>query len=193
VGKSLLGVLLLVEGSARVFAAVIVTDRHDLALNRNSAKDPTASCLRMTRPTPPGYPGPPSEPIFATGGTPAMNQVNTAIDCQRSARRHAFPEAEAIIEFDYPRPGEHRCEMPLRDLSNAGISFVLTHELPGIAIGETLREIALRVNGRVICGDVLICHLTPGGEPGTVCGGLFYPASDPDLLQLQDLLDELNS
>jgi hypothetical protein len=122
-----------------------------------------------------------------------MTQANTATECRRSARRHAFPESEATIDFDYPRPGEHRCEMPLKDVSNAGISFVLTHELPGVEIGETLRRIALRINGHVVRGDVLICHLTPGDEPGAVCGGLFYPASDPDLLRLQDLLAELNS
>jgi hypothetical protein len=122
-----------------------------------------------------------------------MKQVNTATECRRSARRHAFPEAEAIIGFDYPRPGEHRCEMPLKDLSNAGISFVLTHELPGIEIGETLRRVALRVNSTVVRGDLLICHLTPGEEPGAVCGGLFYPASDRDVLRLRDLLAELNA
>jgi hypothetical protein len=118
----------------------------------------------------------------------------TVVQCRRSARRFVLPNgSEGFIDFDYPKPGEHHCEMPLKDLSNAGLSFVLIHELPGLAVGRTLQGVALRVDDRVVRGDLLICHLTSDEGPGAVCGGLFYPASDPDLIRLQDLLAELTA
>ena len=81
--------------------------------------------------------------------------------------------------------------MKLGDVSGAGLSFVLGHELPGLDVGDCLADARLVVGGRVARGDLLVMHLTPDRTPGSRCGALFYPRGDDDLLALREILAAL--
>ena len=112
--------------------------------------------------------------------------------CRRQAERRSLaPDSPGVIEFGYPTPRDHPCSMSLRDMSSAGVSFVLAHELPGLEVGRTLRRVTLHVNGEEIHGDLVVMHLTPGDSAGSVCGGLFDPARDSDIIGLKKVLAEL--
>ena len=81
--------------------------------------------------------------------------------------------------------------MRLRDLSQSGLSFVLSHELPGLSIGDSIDHVHVRVDGRQIRGDLLIMHLSPDASGGSVCGALFYPLEDEDVLTLREVIRAL--
>jgi len=98
---------------------------------------------------------------------------------------------EGTLEFDWPRRGEHRVSFPLRDISHAGLSFLLAIELPGIEIGRNLDHGLVRVGHRKVRGDLVVIHLTPDDSPGSICGAAFYPTSDRDILELKELIAEL--
>ena len=114
--------------------------------------------------------------------------------CRRKSPRFRFPEGETWeVEFNYPAPGGIACRMPLRDLSTSGTSFQLSHDLPGLEFGRTVRYASLTMNGRQVHGDMLVMHLTPDDSAGSVCGVLFYPATDKDVITWREALQELES
>src|SRR5262245_52619703 len=113
--------------------------------------------------------------------------------CRRRHPRHPLDESLAArVEFGYPRQQDPPCAARLRDLSESGIGFILEQELPGLEVGDSLDGAALRLGGRVVRGDLLVMHFTatPGG---CLCGALFYPASDEDLLAFREILRELEA
>ncbi len=81
--------------------------------------------------------------------------------------------------------------MLLKDLSASGLSFVLSHELPGLEPGRLLEEVTFQVRGQTIRGEIVVMHVTPEPTAGSCCGALFYPATDEDILHLRDLVAEL--
>jgi hypothetical protein len=111
---------------------------------------------------------------------------------RRRQNRHALPRtAEARVEFEYPAPGGWPCVMPLRDVSAAGLSIVLTHELPGLEVGSRLDGATVRIGTHAFLADLVMMHVTPGPSKGAVCGALIYPAEDCDLLTLRKAIAEL--
>ncbi len=112
-------------------------------------------------------------------------------------RRHdRFPidgSLQGRIEFGFPRPEDFRCVMPLRDLSGAGLSFQLGHELPGLEAGDPIEQVRVQIGEREFRGDLLVMHFTPDSSPGSVCGALFYPEEDRDLLTLRVVLRDLET
>jgi len=138
-------------------------------------------------------------PIFDRGGSegaPTMRKSSTATAkaCRRKARRYALPpELEASLEFGYPTPRDHRCSLPARDVSPSGVSFVLTHELPGLEIGSEIGRATLRAGRHAIHGDLVVIHLTPDESPGSICGTILYPRTDADIVKLKSLIAELGS
>jgi hypothetical protein len=112
--------------------------------------------------------------------------------CRRTQPRFPLESARgAHVEFEFPKPGSGWSDMPLRDLSQSGLSFVLTHELPGLTVGDCIAQVQIHVDGRLIRGDLLVMHLNPGADAGAVCGALFYPVEDTDVLALRDLVRSL--
>ncbi len=83
--------------------------------------------------------------------------------------------------------------MALREISPSGLSFVLAHVLPGIEVGRALRRVRLEVAGHTVRGDVVVMHMTPDDRPGSVCGGLFHPSRDADIVKLKQLIAELEN
>ncbi len=120
--------------------------------------------------------------------------MSTKTRCRRSSSRIALDSLyDAVIEFGYPTPGGHPCSMPLKEISPSGLSFMLAHELPGIEVGRALERVKLKINGHTVRGDLVVMHLTPDENPGSVCGGLFHPWRDSDILNLEKLIQELEA
>ena len=113
----------------------------------------------------------------------------TVSQSRRVARRYAIANADhARVAFEYPGPGGKRCEVSLIDISVSGLSFRYRDELPDLDSGTTLPSVVIRLGRCEIHGDLLVMHVTsdPSGE--TVCGALFYPAKDADLLKLKSAI-----
>jgi hypothetical protein len=115
--------------------------------------------------------------------------MSTRTDCRRGPARHPIPRSDdRYIEFDHPRPGGRSYRFPLHDISESGISFMLTEELPMADEGTSLDKVTVHVGNCVIHGDLLVMHVTPEMTPGSICGALFYPDSDNDLVKMKSLI-----
>jgi len=112
--------------------------------------------------------------------------MTTASACRRKTRRRpARGSQEAFVEWAPPgRVGELR-RLPLIDISVSGLSFALGDELPGIENGSNLSNAVIRLGECEIHGDLVVMHLTAQTDTRTICGALFYAASDQDLLKLR--------
>jgi len=106
---------------------------------------------------------------------------------RRQVRHPVTPENLARVEFEYPTPYGRQFQLPLVDLSSSGISFLLDEagELAELEEGTTLAEVVVRLGECLICGELLIMHMTTGPDSRYVCGALFYPATDTDLVKLK--------
>ena len=115
--------------------------------------------------------------------------MSTRTECRRGPARHPIPRAaDRYVEFEHPRPGGRTYRFPLHDLSEAGLSFMLTEEVPMTDEGTSLEAVTVRLGNCEIHGDLLVMHVTPEMAPGSVCGALFYPTSDLDLVKMKGLV-----
>jgi hypothetical protein len=113
---------------------------------------------------------------------------------RRLQKRYAPPAGmTSEIRFRHPSPHGAEFQAPLRDVSLSGLSLILPSELPGIQIGDIVRNIEVRVAQKLFRGDLLVMHLTPDNEPGAVCGGLFYPDGDEDLITIRLVVKALDA
>ena len=113
----------------------------------------------------------------------------TVSQTRRVTRRYAVTKSHrARLEFDYPGPGGKRYDLPLIDISVSGLSFNCADRLPGLESGTTLSPIIIRLGMCDIHGDLLVMHVTRDPSGGTICGALFYPAKDADLLKLKSAI-----
>ena len=110
--------------------------------------------------------------------------------CRRSHPRYPL-DADGWLEFGYPRPEDPPCVLELRDMSQGGLAFVLRQELPGLDVGDSIDQVEVRIGDRVVRGNLLVMHFTPDASAGSVCGALFYPGEDVDLLTLRAILRDL--
>ena len=102
--------------------------------------------------------------------------------------QHRFilpPDADAALHFHYPPPNGPRLEARVRDVSLSGISMLLPQELSGIDAGDIVKGIEVRVERKTFRGDLLVMHVSPFRDQATVCGGLFYPEGDEDLITIR--------
>ena len=114
--------------------------------------------------------------------------------CRRKHPRFPLsPSHEGVVEFGYPGPDDTPCCMRLLDISRGGISFVLAHDLPGLEAGDSIDAARVCLAGRVVQGDVVVMHLTPEATLGAVCGALFLPVEDADILAMRELLAMLDA
>lgn len=107
----------------------------------------------------------------------------------RNRRRHPrWPvpdDGRHVVELWWPNRRGHRLTAPLHDLSPAGLSFRLEHDLPGIEVCSLLRTVSVRLGEIAIRADLVVIHLTARPGVGTVCGTLVYPKTDEDLVALK--------
>lgn len=105
---------------------------------------------------------------------------------RRIERRHPLPtDAGAVVQFRYPSPHGEDIETRLRDLSLSGLSMTLPDQLRGIQTGDIVKGIEARVARKSFRGDLLVMHVTELNQAGPICGGLFYPEGDEDLITIR--------
>ena len=112
--------------------------------------------------------------------------------CRRGNKRlDVSGDDDFRIEFGYPDPDGKQCRMSLRDISQAGVSFVLNQELPNVEIGQMIDRAVVHLGKRKLNGDLVIAHLSDHRVEGTVCGALLYPSTDNDLIKLKSTVADL--
>jgi hypothetical protein len=109
---------------------------------------------------------------------------------RRQTRHSVSPEDLARVEFDYPTRNGKKYLMPLVNISASGLSFMIDpgDELEGLEEGAGLPEAVLRLGDCAISGEMLVMHMTAGPDSRYVCGALFYPATDTDLVKLKSVI-----
>ena len=110
---------------------------------------------------------------------------------RRGQRRHPISRSElARVEFAYPGPNGRCYELDVTNISSSGVSFSLerTDELTGLEEGTSLSEVVIRVGDCSIHGEMVVMHVTGDADSRRVCGALFYPATDTDLVQLKGVI-----
>lgn len=115
---------------------------------------------------------------------------------RRLQRRYAVaPESGAILSFRHPAPAGPHYEARLRDISLSGLSMVLPHDFPDAEAGDIVKGIEVRVVRKTFHGDLLIMHVTPihDDDPVRICGGLFYPEGDEDLITVRLVVKALEA
>jgi hypothetical protein len=113
---------------------------------------------------------------------------------RRLQRRYTVAaDSASQLSFQYPRVAGTAFAVPVRDISLSGLSFRLPEPLPGITAGDILAGVEAVVVGRTFRGDMLVMHLTPGNEAGAICGGLFYPETDEDLITIRLVVRSLDA
>ena len=110
----------------------------------------------------------------------------TAESCRRKVRRHRLePHSRSRVEFTYPAPHGRAMSLPLLDVSPAGFSFAMEEKFECLEAGATIDCVVLHVGRCAMRGDIMVIHVTP--ERG-ICGALFYPATDEDLIKLRAVM-----
>ncbi len=113
---------------------------------------------------------------------------------RRTLDRHRVHEGiRAEATFLWPARSGRRVVAALRDVSYAGISLVLAERLPGLEVGECLKGVNVALDDIHFGGELLVMHLTPSPSGGILCGGLFYPVRDADVLALRRVVRRLET
>jgi hypothetical protein len=121
-------------------------------------------------------------------------KVVASFSNRRLQKRYSTPaDTDANLTFRYPGPNGQPFDAKLRDISLSGLSLVLPAELPGIQTGDILRGMEVRVARKTFRGDLLVMHVTPANEAGAICGGLFYPDGDEDLITIRLVVRALDA
>jgi hypothetical protein len=97
---------------------------------------------------------------------------------------------QATVRFTHPGTKGDDQLLSVVNVSASGISFQVEadqgmHELEE---GTTLEEVQLQIGGCMMSGDLLVMYVTRAADSGYVCGALFYPASDTDLVKLKSVV-----
>ena len=108
-------------------------------------------------------------------------------------RYHLAPESGARMKFTYPAPAGVPYDLRLRDISLSGLSMMIPGDFPEMQAGDMIRGIEVRVSRKSFRGDLLVMHVTPTPEYGGICGGLFYPEGDEDLITVRLVIKALDA
>jgi len=113
---------------------------------------------------------------------------------RRLQRRYSItPDSGAKASFRHPGPAGAPFEVRIRDISLSGLSIILPEGFPQLEAGDMLRGLEVRVAHKAFSGDLLVMHITPGQEAGGICGGLFYPEGDEDLITVRLVIKALDA
>ncbi len=110
---------------------------------------------------------------------------------RRHHQRYSIGRVEAdYVEFEFPHVNGRPYRLPLVNISMAGISFALSDhdELALLDPGTMISPAVVRLDACEIRGDMVLMHLTPDAHSHGLCGALFYPASDTDLIKLRSVI-----
>ena len=110
---------------------------------------------------------------------------------RRGQRRFAVALGKlARVEFSHPGPNGQFYDLEVTNVSSSGVSFCLeeNHELASLEEGTSLSGVVIRIGDCMIRGEMVVMHLTDDTGSRRICGALFYPATDTDLVQLRGLI-----
>ena len=109
---------------------------------------------------------------------------------RRQHRYRISRDKLARVEFAHPGPNGRRYGLDVTNISSSGVSFRVeeTDELTSLEEGTSLSEVVIRVGHCMIRGEMLVMHVTGDTDSRRVCGALFYPATDTDLVQLKGVI-----
>jgi hypothetical protein len=108
----------------------------------------------------------------------------------KSRRRHerhtVDRKAEASVEFTH---AGRRLEFTMHNVSASGVSFAAREasDFDGLEPGLSLPGAVIRLDGCAIRGELLVMHVSGRGA-GRICGALFYPGTDGDLVKLKGMI-----
>ena len=114
--------------------------------------------------------------------------MSTTTKNRRALTRYSVLGGQrARVEFVYPAPNGESYNLPLANLSASGLSFGVREGDSSVALeeGASLPDAVIRIGECVIEGELLVMHVTTGPDSEYVCGALFYPATDTDLVKLK--------
>ncbi len=115
--------------------------------------------------------------------------MSVARRTKRSTPRFRVPDSSgATVELDFPTGSGRTCNFPIRDLSISGISFLLPEDMASIESGTEFPAVKLRFAQTTLRGDLLVMHASPLSGGRVICGSLFYPASEEDLMKLKSVV-----
>jgi len=133
---------------------------------------------------------PMGEESAAIGAEEAAGAPTVPLERRAQPRIGVAPPAGAFVLLPFPDTEEEECEAPIRDISYGGVSFRLAGAFRQIDEGWVGRA-RLRFGARIISGNLLVVHVAPDAESGTVCGAMFFAASKDDRRTLRAVLSEL--
>ncbi len=110
---------------------------------------------------------------------------------RRGQRRYPVALGKlARVEFAHPGPNGRCYDLDVTNISSSGVSFSVeeTDELTGLEEGTSLSGVVIRIGECMIRGEMVVMHLTGDTDSRRICGALFYPATDNDLVQLKGLI-----
>ncbi len=110
---------------------------------------------------------------------------------RRGQRRYPVSRTKlARVEFAHPGPNGRCYELDVTNISSSGVSFSVeeTDELTGLEEGTSLSGVVIRVGDCMIRGEMVVMHVTGDTGSRCICGALFYPATDTDLVQLKGVI-----
>jgi hypothetical protein len=111
-------------------------------------------------------------------------------DRRRHARHRADP-ASLRLRFSFPDGRSPRYEASLRDVSVSGLSFLVDKSHPDLVEGDTLKAVEIEILGSRLHGEIVVMHRSRSDDGTGHCGGLFYPATDDDLLAWRRICERL--
>lgn len=130
----------------------------------------------------------------SVGVVMAEPRIAATYSNRRLQQRFTIPcDSGAVLHFRYPTQPGTRIEARLRDISLSGLSMTLPEELAGVQAGDIVKAIEALVAGKTFRGDLLVMHVSTANETGAVCGGLFYPESDEDLITIRLVIRALEA
>jgi len=97
---------------------------------------------------------------------------------------------QATVRFTHPGTKGDDQLLSVVNVSASGISFEVEADqgMQQLGEGTTLEEVQLQIGGCTMSGELLVMHVTTAADSGYVCGALFYPASDTDLIKLKSVV-----
>jgi len=109
---------------------------------------------------------------------------------RRQTRFAVKATTQATVRFTHPGTKGDDQQLSVVNVSASGISFQVDADqgMQELGEGTTLEEVQLQIGGCAMSGDLLIMHVTTAADSGYVCGALFYPASDTDLVKLKSVV-----
>jgi hypothetical protein len=117
--------------------------------------------------------------------------MSTITKNRRKQTRYEVPVGRpSSVEF---KRGGRAHRLAVVNLSASGLSFVVDAGagLPALEAGTNLGKSVVRIGDCVLRGEMLVMHVTGTHDSRYLCGALFYPATDADLVRLKRLIADL--